>query len=368
MITAPAGYLQAASVTHAPKWRVSMLTASGTPIHDALPFTGGSISKDATQSPRCRASIDIPTQPVPGLLDQTMLPTGQRLRFEYSIAHFDQWVTVADLDVVRSTITRPDSLWRLEAVDRAARIGLDDTARGGWVPQTSGTIAAAIQYIVNRTFPGTVFDITGPALTQIVPPDSKTFGDPWQLAQRLAVLAGSELYFRAHDRVCVVRPVADLGTPVDTLSVGAHGTVTQYTLDHEMGYSTTAVRYISKAGGDVGRTGLWVDTRTDSPVAVQRIGSHVVYVEDQEVTEWPSQADADAAALALGRRAAGRSRSPSIRHVARPWIEPGDTVQVTYIGGPTELQLVDAVELPLDNSNIQVTKLRTHEYSMEVPV
>jgi hypothetical protein len=368
MITVPATYPTAASVTHAPKWRVSMLTAAGTPIHDALPFTGGRIVKDATQSPRCRATIDIPVQPVPGLIDQTMIPTGQRLRFEYSIAHFDTLVTVADLDVVKSTIVRPDSVWRLEAVDRSARIGLDDTARGGWVPQTTGTIAAAIQYIVNRTFPGTTFSITGPALTQTVPADSKTYGDTWQLAQRFARAAGSEVYFRAHDRVCVVRPVADLGAPVDSLSVGAEGTVTQYTLDHEMGYSTVAVRYLAIGGDDVLRTGLWVDTRTDSPVAIQRIGSHVVYVQDEETVTAPSQAEADAAAAAIGRRAAGRSRSPSIRHVARPWIEPGDTVRVTYIGGPTEDQLVDAVELPLDNTNIQVTTLRTHKYSMGVPV
>jgi len=361
-------YRQAASVTHAPKWRVSMLNADGTPIHDALPFTGGSITKDATQSPRCRATVDIPTQPVPGLMDQTMIPTGQRLRFEYSIAHYDQWLTVADLDVVRSSITRPDSVWRLEAVDRSVRIGLDDTARGGWVPQTTGTIGDAIKYIVNRTFPNTVFDITGPALTQTVPADSKTYGDTWQLAQRFARAAGSELFFNAHDRVCVVRPVADLGDPVDTLSVGAAGTVTAYELQHELGFNAVALRYVAIGGDDVLRTGLWVDTRTGSPVAIQRIGSHVVYVQDEETVTAPSQAEADAAAAAIARRAAGRARSPSIRHVARPWIEPGHTVQVTYIGGPTELQLVDAVQLPLDNTNIQVTTLRTHEYSMEVPV
>ena len=345
-----------------------MLTATGDMLHGAMPVIGGSITKDATQSPRTRVTVDLPTQMVPGPIDQDMIPVCQRLRLEYSIEHYGQWVVVADLDVIRSTVTRPASIWSVEAVDRAARVGLDDTSRGAWAPQTTGTIGAAITYIVRRTFPQTSFLITGPALTQTVPPDSKTFGDTWDLARRMAQLAGSELFFRAHDRVCVVRPLPDVGAPVDALTVGDLGTVTGYTLDHQAGYNTVAMRYLSADGGDVLRTGLWVDRRTDSPVAVQRLGSHVVLVEDKEVDTAPSQADADAAALALGRRAAGKSRSPSIRHVSRPWLEPGDTVDVTYAGGPTEAQVVDAVEIPLDGSNIQTTVLRTHAYKMGVPV
>ena len=110
----------------------------------------------------------------------------------------------------------------------------------------------------------------------------------------------------------------------------------------------SGLRYLNQAG-DVLRTGIWKDTRTDSPVSVQRLGAHVVLAEDKQVDTPPAQVDADAAAAAIGRRAGGRARSPSIRHVARPWLEPGDTVQVTYAGGPTEAQLIDSVEIPLDN-------------------
>jgi hypothetical protein len=361
MIPAPAGYLDAATRTHAPVWRVSMGTPSGLEV---LPILGGTITKDTATAGRCRATITVPTQPVAQPIDQAMIPTGQRLLFEYTIQHFNQWVVIADLDVIRSRIVRPDSMWEVEAVDRGARVGLDDTARGGWVPQTTGTIAAAIQYIVNRTFPGTTFSISGPALTQAVPPDSKTFGDPWELALRMAEAAGSELFFRAHDRVCVVRPKPDMGVPVDTLAAGQ--SVTAVDLDHEAGYNTVGLRYLNQAG-DVLRTGIWKDTRTDSPVSVQRLGTHVVLAEDKQVDTPPAQADADAAAAAIGRRAGGRSRSPSIRHVARPWLEPGDTVYVAYAGGPTEAQLIDSVDIPLDNSNIQVTALRTHAYQMGVP-
>jgi hypothetical protein len=362
MIPAPIGYLSAATRTHVPVWRVSMDTPAGLVV---LPVLDGSITKDNATAGRCRATITIPTQPVAQLIDQAMIPTGQRLLFEYTIQHFGVWVTIADLDVIRSRIVRPDSVWQVDAVDRGARVGLDDTARGGWVPQTTGTIAAAIQYIVRRTFPSTVFAITGPALTQTVPPDSKTFGDPWELALRMAEAAQSELFFRAHDRVCVVRPKPDVGTPVDSLAVGQ--AITAVDLDHEAGYNTVGLRYLNQAG-DVLRTGIWKDTRTDSPVSVQRFGAHVVLAEDKQVDTPPAQADADAAAAAIGRRAGGRARAPSIRHVARPWLEPGDTVEVTYAGGPTEPQLIDSVEIPLDNTNIQVTALRTHAYRMGVPV
>ena len=362
MIPVPAGYLTAASNTHAPVWRVSMGTPKGLV---PLPILGGSITKDTATAGRCRGTVTIPTQPVPQPIDQAMIPTGQRLLFEYSIAHFGAWVTIADLDVIRSRIIRPDSVWRVEAVDKGARVGLDDTARGSWVPQTTGTIAAAIQYIVRRTFPSTVFSITGPALTQTVPADSKTFGDPWELALRMAEAAQSELYFRGHDGVCVVRPKPDIGAPVDSIAVGQ--SVTQVDLDHEAGFNTVGLRYLNQAG-DVLRTGIWNDTRTTSPVSVQRLGSHVVLAEDKKVDAAPSQAEADSAAAAIGRRAGGKARAPSLRHVCRPWLEPGDTVSVTYAGGPTEAQVIDSVDIPLDTSNVQVTALRSHAYQMGVPV
>lgn len=367
MISVPAAYPAAAGRTHEPVWRVRMVTASGEQVGDPLPFTGGTISKTAAVTPRTRATLDVPTGLVPALLDQNYLPTGQRLVFEYQIRNVGDWVVIADLDMVSSTITRPDSVWQLEACDRAVRVARDDTARGGWTEPT-GTIGAAVQYIVGRTFPGTVFEITGPALTQTVPADTKTDGDPWTAAVGLATAAQSEVFVRGHDRVCVVRPLPVLGVPADAIGVGESGQVTQYVLSHEMGYNSVAISWQDTTGGTILRVGTWVDTRPTSPVALARIGSHVVYRETWKADAAPTQAEADAAAAAVGMRVAGRSRSPSIRHVARPWLEPGDTITVTYSGGPTELQLVDSVTIPLDNSNIQTTVCRTSDYQMGAPV
>jgi len=359
----------AASRTHQPLWRVRMLTAGGTQIGEPLPFVGGTISKTTSVTPRCRATVDVPTGMVPALIDQNYIPTGQRLVFDYKIlGAATDWQVIADLDMVGSTITRPDSMWRLEAADRSIRVALDDTARGGWVEPT-GTIDSAIRYIINRTFPGSTFSTSGPALTQTVPTGTKTDGDPWSAAVGLATAAQSEVFHRAIDRVFVVRPLPVLAaSATDSLKVGADGTVTVYDLVHEMGFNTVAISWQDTTGGTILRVGTWVDTRTDSPVAKQRIGSNVVYRETRKANAAPSQVEADAAAAALGKRVAGRARSPTIRHVSRPWLEPGDTIAVTYSGGPTELQLVDSVDIPLDNSNIQTTTCRSSEYKMGVPV
>lgn len=366
MISVPATYLAAANSTHAPLWRVRMVAAGGAQIGDPLPFTGGTITKTNEMTPRCRATIDVPTQMIPALIDQAYLPTGQRLLFEYSIKHLGPWITVADLDMVSSQITRPDSVWTLEAADRSIRIALDDTARGAWVEPEGFTIGSAVMNTVARTFSGTVFDITGPANSQLVPIGTRTDGDPWSAMIGLATAAQSEVFMRAHDRVCVVRPLPELAAEaVDTIGVGEFGNVTVYTIGHEMGWNHVSLVYQSSTGGDTLLVGNWTDTRPTSPVALQRIGTHVVYRETRKADAAPTQAEADAAAAALGTRVAGRSRSPSIRHVSRPWLEPGDTIAVTYAGGPTELQLIDSVDIPLDNSNIQTTVARNSAYQME---
>lgn len=357
----------AASRTHQPLWRVRMLTAGGVPIGEVLPFIGGTISKTTSVTPRCRASLDVPTGMVPVLLDQNYLPTGQRLVFEHKIVGAaEDWRVVADLDMVGSTITRPDSLWRLEACDRSIRVALDDTARGGWVEPT-GTIDAAIRYIINRTFPGSTIEVTGPALTQTIPTGTKTDGDPWAAAVGLATAAQSEVFHRATDRVWIVRPLPVLAvSATDSLGVGEQ--VTQYDLHHEAGFNHVSLSFKDSAGDTILRVGNWTDTRTDSPTSLARLGTHVVYRETRESNAAPTQVEADDAAAAVGLRVAGRARSPTIRHVSRPWLEPGDTIAVTYAGGPTELQLVDSVDIALDNTNIQVTTCRSSEYKMGVPV
>ena len=45
-------------------------------------------------------------------------------------------------------------------------------------------------------------------------------------------------------------------------------------------------------------------------------------------------------------------------------LEPGDTIAVTFSGGPTELQMVESVEIPI-RPDVQVTTLRNYAYVIE---
>lgn len=370
MITVPADWLQAASGTHAPRWRARLLTAAGDITVDDLPVVGGQIVRDETRNPRTEVNVDVPTTAIPGLLDQAYLPTGGRLQLQWTLQGSGTWVTMADVDVVAAAISRPEDMWTIAGADRSARIALDDLSRSTIADYGGQTYAAAITALVQRTFPGTTVTATGPATTLIVPNKyggNTVDGSAWRLAEELVAEAQSEVFYDTARRV-VIRPIPGTGTPVDALGTGPAGNLTGYTINHQLAHNSVALVYVNNTSGNVMRRGRWLDTRTTSPVSVQRIGSQVVLGSVINADDAPSQATADAAAAALGARAGGRAREAELRHPTRPWLEPGDTVEVTYLGGPTESQVIRSVGIDLGPANIQVTRLRNSDYQMGVPV
>lgn len=370
MIDVPAEWLQAASGTHRPQWRARILAPNGAVVVDDLPVAAGQIVREEGRHPRTEANVDVPTSAVPALLDQAYLPAGNRLQLQYRIAPSPGWVTVADVDLVASAIARPEDMWTLAGADRSARIAVDDLARGNMPVFGGDTYANTITALVHRTFASDPVSATGPATTLTVPSKyggDVVDGDPWRLADALAAEAESEVFYTTA-RTVVIRPIPTAGTPVDALAVGAGGNITGYTLNHELGYNHVAVAYVNSASGQVAVRGTWTDTRTDSPTSLQRIGSRVTLGKVIRADSAPTQAAADAAAAALGLRSAGRARSAEVRHPTRPWLEPGDTVSVTFLGGPTEDMVVRSVGIDLGPDNIQVTRFRNSDYSMGVPV
>lgn len=298
---------RAADGHHAPLWRASILTRTGAVAAADLPFTDGAVDKDEDR--RCTANINVPTSAVPALADQAYLPMGGRVRIDYSIGG-RLWMTVADLDIVASAIARPENMWTLALADQTYRVAMDDLARGGVVLGTT-TYAAAIGNLIRRTFPQAAVDIAGPATT--IPIDRAADwaddGDPWQLLQQLAAAASSVLWQDPATRVFKVREApaapAETGAPVDVLSVGDGGQLTGYTIDHELGYNQHLLIHESDADPPSRVVGSWLDTRPDSPVAVQRIGSRVVRAERTtgiEAGKMPTKAQADAAAARLAHR------------------------------------------------------------------
>lgn len=371
MIGVPGSWLTIANHSHRPRWRASILDAAGSPLVPSLNVTGGQIIREEGTSPRVSANVDVPADPQWRVLDQAYLPTGGRLAIEFSITDdgTGTWVTMADLDIAATALARPEDVWTIAAVDRSARIALDDLIRGH-VPQFGGsTVADVIAAIVHRTFPADPVTAVGPALTQLVPDkygDEDVEGSPWRLAEALAAEAASEVFYDAGRRV-QIRPIPTAGAPRDALAVGPGGTVTGYVVKHELSINTVAALYINSTSGQVMRRGLAEDRRTTSPVAVQRVGSNITTGEVIRADAAPTQAQADAAAAAILSRQ-GKPRAAEVRHPSRPWLEPGDSVAVTFLGGPTETLVVESVGIDLGPDNIQVTRLRNHDYRMNQEV
>jgi hypothetical protein len=367
MIPVPAGWQDAASGTHAPRWRATLLRRDGTVAVPDLPVVDGSIDKDDER--RTQLSVNVPTQAVPGLIDQEYLPMGGRVRLDYSIGG-TSWITVADCDMVASAIARPENLWTLAAVDQTYRIGLDDLSRGS-VDFGTTTIGQAITNLIRRTLPGAVVDITGPATTLPIDrrEDRETDGDPWKVIQSLATAASSWAWQDPSTRTFLVRESpstpTEAGSPVDALTVGPTGSVTEYTINHEMAFNTVALVWESDADPPTRVIGTWVDTRPTSPVSLQRIGSHavdaVVY-RNVEAAQLPGQAQANATAQRYAMLTGGQMRKAELRHLSRPWLEPGDPVAVTFLGGPTETGRIRSVGITVGQDNIQTTRLATSEY------
>lgn len=373
MIGVPSVWLQLASATHQPRWRATLCDAAGNALIDPLLIEGGQITREETGAPRTTAEVYLPASPQWALLDQNYLPVGNRLKIDFRIEGDglgESWVTMADLDVVDAAISRPDDMWTLFSVDRSARVAQDDLSRST-VPAIGGDLVVdAVRTLVQRTFPGTEVLATGPALTQTVPNKYKedvAEGSPWDLITALCAEAQSEVFYDVARRV-QIRPIPTVATAsVDAVDVGEQGVIAAYVVKHEMSVNTVSLVYRNPKNDQVIRRGYAEDRRPYSPSAIQRVGSHVVEGRIISADDAPSQAEADAAAAAILTKA-DKPRSAELQHPTRPWLEPGDTVQVTFLGGPTENQVVESIGIDLGHEGLQTTRLRNHDYLMNTEV
>jgi hypothetical protein len=355
VIPASADMLARASKHHAPRWRA--VTSDGQDWTRLL--IEGRIGRDSGQSPRARLGFTLAERGKPGLLDQGLLPLGRDVSLRYRIHPYSEEIIIAGGRLTSSALQRDSSTWAMEAVDWAGVVAEDVTDPAEWTSRPA-TVDALIRAIIARTLPAAVFDITGPSIGANVPAELEMDGDPWRIIEGLAQGTGSEAFFRP-DGALVVRGEPGIGTPMDWLKVGNDGTITGYEAQHGAAYSRVEIRYEDQSDPPVVVLGVWEDHRADSPTSVERIGRATLREDHGGLLGLPSPAQADANAAALARRAAGRGRRLVVRHIPRPWIEPGDTIQVTLSGGPTELQMVESVDIPV-GPGVQVTTLRNHGY------
>ena len=358
MIPVDAATIDAVTRHHAPRWTVR--TSDGQDWSRLV--KDGEITRTSAYTPRTKLRLTLAESGSPGLIDQGMLPTGRDVIVSYRIHPDPAEIVIFTGRLISSPLRRPDSEWRLDATDHAGMIQTDLTDPSEW-PMTPGTVGDLVTAIVHRTLPNAAMDITGAALTAPMPTDLKLDDDPWQIIETACTSCGAEAWFD-HAGVCVVRDEPLIDAPVDALRVGDLGSVTGYQLHHMAGYSVVQLRYEDKEDPPNRVTGLWTDTRPDSPTSVDRIGRVVLRKNYGGLLGLPDQARADQAAAAMAARMAGHGRRAEIRHIPRPWIMPGDSIEVTMAGGPTEVQMVESVTIPI-GPDVQVTALRNYEYKVE---
>jgi hypothetical protein len=353
MITVPAAWLAAADATHAPLWRVLLSQWDGATQMDerVAEVVGGSLSRDGVRWPRVTADLQIPATGSPSLAPAHLKPFGTRVRLQYKVDNAGgDWVDMARLHVVRSLINRPQGMWTLECVDSSGLLQ-EDIINARRPANLTGTIGAVVTGLVRRTLGASaVVSVSGPAATETVPADWKADKDPWRCIEQLTDLAGADVSVVANSWITFkVAPLPALGVAVDTVAVERN--LTGYGVGMERTWNAVCLEYRSPTNNaTVTRTGWWTDTRAASVLNPSKIGHHVTLFRQAEGT--PSQVQADQAAATIGARETGRARSVRLTCVPRPWIEPGDTVTLTYAGGPTEPALITGVDVPLDGSGM----------------
>jgi hypothetical protein len=275
-------------------------------------------------------------------------PYGTRCEWSYRPDPGEPWMVVADLWVTQVTLDRPEGEWTVECVDASGMMDEDNIVPAyPWAVVPGETIEAAVGRLIRRTFPGARITVAAGAATSVATPvpdsfDVKDRRSPWELLDALTDLAGCDVHITP-DEAYVLRRVPDVAaTAVDVLA--ADRNMVGYTLNLNSAWNTVALSYEDRTSGQNRTvTGTWQDTRPDSPLSVARLGRRITLWESREGT--PTQSQADAAARVVGARAAGLARALTVDTLPRPWLEPGDTVAVTFQGGPVEeLMLITAAE------------------------
>jgi hypothetical protein len=187
-------------------------------------------------------------------------------------------------------------------------------------------------------------------------------GDVWPTVESLMDAAGGEAFFDATGAL-VLRDVPVKTAPVATLGVGSHGVVTGYESEKRWAYNKVAIVYDD---GTSRRVGAWEDT---DPLSATRVtgpyGRHTRLDRiSVDAGKLPTLAAANAAAVAVGRRAAAPYRLVTFDAVPAPWLEPGDTVAVGFLDGTPEHHLGTSTSWPLSQLDAMTMRTTDDAYTL----
>lgn len=331
---------------------------------------GGSVRWDWAAWPRCRATIELPTDVTPTTTAPPVAPWGDRVAIDVNlrIARTLYTFRAATLDVAETDVDRPDGRITVGAVSYEARVNEDRYTGRDATP--AGTSSAVIVGIVRRTLgaahPVSVSVSSDPTLAVGAFPLD---GDVWPTVEAIADQAGFDVFF-SEDGTLVIRDVPDKGAPAVNLTVGNGGTLTGYGSRRRWAHNRVGIVYTEATGSNPGRVvGLWEDT---NPASATRVGGpygrHTrVDRVSVDAGKLPSQANADRAARAVARRAgAGFRVVDPLRAIPCPWVLPGDTARVVMLGGLTEDHLVASIEWPLSLLDVAVLTTTDDRYTQGI--
>lgn len=340
-----------------PAVRVTAYRPGSTATLD-VPVTSGTVTKDAGTYPRTRVTLDCAdTSLIPITLSDLLQPNGNWLAVDYGYAdpgtEVTAWLRIHDGPITRVLSSRPGSLLTIESADPTILVSGDDQ----WAPTTYATgtnyAAKVAEVIVTARYATTVVNtLTAAQKLLTVPVDWSWTGDPWAAVEYLMDLIGGEAYLDS-TRALILRPHPITGTVAFAFRTGETGTITGYDSEQVRPFNSVQLLYTPTAGGTA-NLGLWEDLNPSSPTYVNGPMGRYVYTERRIGTVLGGVANLYTAPM-YARRVRGRGRTVTLRAVPVPWIEPGDLISVTTVGGPVENMFVQTVSIPLDLSVMTIT-------------
>ncbi len=309
-----------------------------------LPCTAVTVRKDADTWPRTTARLTVAAAAAPGDHDAFLGvpgPTTIRVtaRVEAAGTYLD--VPVASLWVTDVRGFAPENTWEVDAADGAWRVDVDtfDTPHS----PTPGAIALAeVQRLITRTFPTAAFEVgNGVDLDQVVGEVTYS-GSPWAVVEAHADTIGAEVWQRPDGRWMIRQP-PKAGIPVAYLTTGPTGNVTQLTSAMAHVPNRVVVRFQDPTGAaDFVATAQSNDPRFTPSTGY---GRHTLTLDRPgPAHDWRT---AQNTAEALLRRVTGGWRKAQATGIPMPWLEPGDTVQLTWPNQVVERLVVQTLDLDL---------------------
>lgn len=345
-----------------PVARLRFTLAGADPVN-VVPLAGSRLSWDASRWPRADLTATLPTTITPSLLPAAISAYGGRLEVTLGARWRgqDYVFRAGTLAVTKVDVDRPDARVTVEAASLEAVVNEDryDTR----TPTPAGTVSAVVAGIVHRTLPGVVVvNRLGALDVALAAGRYELDGDVWPVIEQVMDTAGGAAWFDAAGQL-VLEPAPVVGVPVLTIATGEAGGLTGYSSSRAWAPNRVALVYEDQADPPARRVGVWEDHRGGPTDVAGPYGRHTYRQDYSSLLALPSQADANAGALAMARRVVGRFRTVTARAIPAPWLLPGDTVRVGMLGGLVEDHVVQSLELPLPGLDVMTLTTRSADYT-----